>query len=366
MKRISSLYVHIPFCNNICSYCDFCKIFYNDKMVNDYLNVLIRELHDLKINHKLKTIYIGGGTPSSLNCDQLECLLSSLSEYLEDEYEFTIEVNPETVTEEKVKLFSKYAINRVSIGVESFDNNILNLLNRKHGYNEVYNCVCLLNQYKINNYSFDFIYGIKGQNIDVIKKDLNVAIELKPRHLSFYSLILEDNTLLKVNNYVEEDEDIVRSQYDYVYDFLKEKGYKRYEVSNFAIEGYESKHNLVYWNNEEYYAIGVGASSYVNGVRYTTSRNITNYLKNKIIKESFEVEREKEYIMLKLRLDKGFNLNEYKSIFCDDFLLKYSGVVEELKEKSLLKIENNYFKTTYEGMMLLDSILVKLMWGDEN
>jgi oxygen-independent coproporphyrinogen-3 oxidase len=199
----------------------------------------------------------------------------------------------------------------------------------------------------------------------MIKSDLEKVVKLNPKHLSFYSLILEDNTILKINKYKEKEEDEVRNEYDFIYSYLKENGYSRYEVSNFAIAGYECKHNLIYWNNEEYYAIGVSASSYVDGIRYTTNKNISKYIDGIIEKESFEVEKEAEYIMLKLRLDKGFDLNEYKCIFLDDFLLKYKCVVDEMIEKKLLIIDNNHLKTTYEGMMLLDNILVKLMWGDE-
>lgn len=363
---ISSLYVHIPFCNHICSYCDFCKMFYDDKICDKYIDVLLDELSKLNISHKLKTIYIGGGTPSSLTVNQLERILSNLYGYLDSEYEFTVEVNPDSLDENKVKVFSKYGVNRVSIGVQTFNGDILKFLNRNHSYEDVKRCVDILNKYNITNYSFDFIYGIKGQSFQILDEDLKKAIELRPKHLSFYSLILEDNTLLKINKYKEEDEDEVRNQYDFVYSKLKENGYYRYEVSNFSLEGYESKHNLVYWNNEEYYAIGVASSSYIDGVRYTTNRNISKYIQGDINKESYEVEKEKEYIMLKLRLDKGINLNEYKSIFYDDFLLKYRSVVEELLEKELVEIKNDNFKTTYEGMMLLDTILVKLMWGDEN
>lgn len=365
MRKINSLYVHIPFCNNICSYCDFCKMFYDDKICDKYIDVLLKELKDLNINHKFKTIYIGGGTPSSLKLSQLEKILSSLNEYLSGNYEFSVEVNPDSLDEEKIQLFSKYGVNRVSIGVQSFNRDILKLLNRNHTYEDVKRCVDILNKYNITNYSFDFIYGIKGQSIQILEEDLDKAIKLNPKHLSFYSLILEDNTLLKINKYMEEEEDEVRNQYDFVYSKLKDNEYYRYEVSNFAIKGYESKHNLVYWNNEEYYAIGVAASSYVDGVRYTTNRNISKYIKGDIDKEAYEVEKEKEYIMLKLRLEEGINLIEYKSIFCDDFLLKYESVVKDLLETRLIEIVNDNLKTTYEGMMLLDTILVKLMWGDE-
>ena len=361
MKKISSLYVHVPFCEHICSYCDFCKMYYKEEYADKYLDVLINELNNSNISNKLKTIYVGGGSPSCLNLQQLELLLKTLSSFLGEKYEFTIEVNPENIDEDKIKLFSKYGINRVSIGVQTFDENILQFLGRKHSYNDVKKCVELLNKYYINNYSFDFIYGIRGQSIKCIEKDLVLALDLNPKHLSFYSLILEDNTILKTNNYKEEDDDIVREQYDYIYSKLKDFKYNRYEVSNFSLKGYESKHNLVYWNNEEYYAIGVGASSYVEGYRYTCNKNIGKYLKGIIEKEKYSVEKEKEYIMLKLRLDKGLDLDEYKSIFFDDFLVKYKSIVEDLLKKRLLKIEENYLKTTYEGMMLLDSILIKFM-----
>ena len=360
MRKINSLYVHIPFCEHICSYCDFCKMFYNEKICDKYLNVLIDELENLKID-TLKTIFIGGGSPSSLNIRQLELLLSTLSKYLANGYEFSIEVNPENITEEKIKLFKKYGINRVSMGVQSFDDHVLSFLNRKHNFDDVKKCVDLLIKYGLVNYSFDFIYGIKDQSIDSISNDIDLAISLNPKHLSFYSLILEENTMLFINKYEEEDEDIVRNQYDLIYSKLKENGFNRYEISNFSIKGYECKHNLVYWNNEEYYALGVGASSYIDGIRYTTSKNITNYLKGIINKEKFDVEKDKEYIMLRLRLEEGINLLEYKSIFNKDFLLEYSSIINKYIGNGLLEIKDNFVKTTYEGMMLLNSILVEFM-----
>ena len=365
MSKISSLYVHIPFCEHICNYCDFCKMYYNERICDEYIDVLLKELENANIDNELKTIYIGGGSPSCLNVSQLERLLSALNTYLENEYEFSIEVNPENINEDKIKLLKKYGINRVSVGIQSFDEEILKLLGRKHCFNDVKRCIDLLNKYGIYNYSFDYIYGIKGQSIKSISRDLDLAISLNPKHLSLYSLILESNTVLSINKYKEEEEDKVREHYDYIYKKLKDNKYDRYEVSNFSLEKYECKHNLVYWNNLEYYAIGVGASSYVNGKRYTTSRNISNYLKNIINKEEYIVEKEEEYIMLKLRLDKGINLSEYKSIFCDDFLLKYKKVVDELIDNKLLEIDGCYLRTTYDGMLLLNNVLIKLMWGGE-
>lgn len=365
-KKINSLYIHIPFCEHICSYCDFCKMFYNEAICDTYIDVLLEEFKNLNLDHKLKTVYIGGGSPSCLNVNQLRKLLSAFSDFLDIDYEFSIEVNPENINEEKIKIFKEYGINRVSIGIQSFDEGILKFLGRKHCFDDVKNCVDLLNKYNITNYSFDFIYGIKNQSVDSINNDLYLAFNLKPKHLSFYSLILENNTILSVNKYKEEDEDVVRKHYDFIYDKLNNNDFNRYEVSNFCLKGYECKHNLVYWNNLEYYSIGVSSSCYVNGVRYTTSRNITNYLKGIIDKEKFEVEKEKEFIMLKLRLEEGINLVEYKSIFFKDFLVEYDEVVYKLIKNNMLEIENGYLKTTYNGMMLLDAILIDLMWGENS
>jgi len=217
MKKISSLYVHIPFCEHICNYCDFCKVFYNENICDKYLDVLLNELYSCKIDNKLKTIYIGGGSPSSLNNNQLERLLNSLHSYLDKDYEFSVEVNPENINEEKIELLKKYGVNRVSIGIQTFNKKIIEFLGRKHSYDDVKKCVKLLNDTGITNYSFDFIYGINEQAIENINTDLELAFSLKPKHLSLYSLILEDNTILKINKYKELDEDTVREHYDFIY-----------------------------------------------------------------------------------------------------------------------------------------------------
>jgi len=200
MKEVEAMYVHIPFCKSICSYCDFTKVFYSFLYENKYLDALFNEICS-ESPSLCKTIYIGGGTPSILSNPGLENLLKELNKYLSNDYEFTIEVNPETIDEEKVKLFAKYGINRVSIGVESFNDDILKILGRNHNLEDVKRCVQLLKKYNINNYSFDFIYGINGLEIKHIMHDFNYIDELEPKHLSFYSLILEDHTCLKVKGY---------------------------------------------------------------------------------------------------------------------------------------------------------------------
>lgn len=365
-NEIESMYIHIPFCNHICSYCDFTKFHYNQDFVNRYVEALFYEIYKNPPS-KVKTIFIGGGTPSSLDYENLEKVLSKLKNYLKIDGEFSIEVNPESIDEEKVKLFAKYGINRVSIGVQTFNENMLKVLNRKHSKEDVINCVELLNKYGISNYSFDFIYGISGQSISDIKKDIEFALTLNPKHFSFYSLTIEKHTNLYINKYPRLEDETVREMYDYIYKTLKDNNYNRYEVSNFCLEGYESRHNLTYWNNKEYYAYGVGSSSYVDGSRYKMSANLKAYMNKEFKKEETKVSKEDlefEYLMLKLRLDKGFNLLDYRNNFGEDFETKYKKEIEKLIEEKLVLIDDDNFKTTYEGMMLLDHVFLNLV-GDK-
>ena len=364
MSKVEAMYVHIPFCKNICSYCDFAKVFYSFSYEDKYLNSLFREIENNKPN-KCKTIYIGGGTPSVLSEQGLERLLFFLKQYLNDNYqEFTIEVNPETITEEKVKLFKNYGINRVSIGVQSFNDDILKLLGREHNYNDVRKCVELLNKYNLENYSFDFIYGVNGLTIEHIKKDLGYIDILKPKHLSFYSLILEDNTCLKVNKYNELDEDAVVEQYDFIYNELNKRGYIQYEVSNYCKRGFESKHNLVYWKNEQYYGFGLSAAGYLENYRYTNTKNLTKYLNgdvNRTIEQVTIEDQKVEFIMLGLRLNVGISLSEYKKRFNEDLLEIKKEEIECLLNDNLIKISGDILSTTYKGMLLLDVVILKLI-----
>lgn len=362
-KKVEAMYVHIPFCKSICSYCDFTKIIYSFSYEEKYLDSLFYEIETEKVN-LCKTIYIGGGTPSVLSLKGLEKLLSFLQKYLKEDYEFTIEVNPETIDEDKIKIFKKYGINRVSIGVESFNEDILTFLKRKHNYQDVKKCVELLNKYEIDNYSFDFIYGISTMNLAHLKKDFICIDELKPKHLSFYSLILEEHTCLKANNYKEADEDSVIEQYDYIYKQLKKRGYNQYEVSNYSLKGYESKHNLVYWKNKEYYGFGLGASGYVNRKRYINTKNMTRYLNRDYSREYEDIsidDYREEFIMLGLRLNEGINLDEYENLFKHNLLEVKRKEIEELVSNKLIKISKNKLLTTYQGMLLLDVVILKLI-----
>ncbi len=362
-NKPKSLYVHIPFCEHLCSYCNFIKIFYDEKIVDRYLDCLEKELNSYQIED-LDTIYIGGGTPSSLSLAQLDKLLQILSKIpLNDNYEYTIEANPENLTKDKILLLRKYGVNRISLGIQTFDEKIGKLLNRKHNFEMVKEVVKNLNMVGIDNYSFDFIYAVPFQTKEIIDKDIDLAFSLNPKHLSFYSLLIEENTLLYLQKYQEADDTIQRDFYDFIYEKLKENGFNRYEISNFAKPNYQSKHNLTYWLDKNYYAIGVSASGYIDNVRYTNTKNLTKYLANDNNKEINLISKEDkkfEYIMLNLRLDKGIDLKEYQDIFAEDLVKSKEKEIKELEKSDLVFIKENHLRTTYNGSLLLHLVIEKL------
>ncbi len=281
--KVSSVYIHIPFCKDICTYCDFCKFYYNEKYVDEYLIHLSQEIDLRYKNEEIKTLYIGGGTPTCLNLVQLEkllCLTKKLN--LSSECEFTIESNVD-LSLDKILLLKKYGVNRVSIGVQTIDDELIKYLNRKHDKNMVSEVICNLNNNGLSNINVDLIYGIEDESMEVLKRDLDFLVSLDIKHISTYSLIIEDNTILKNNGSVLIDEDLNSDMYFYIKKFLDHKGFVNYEFSNFSLDGYESKHNLVYWNNLFYYGFGAGASGYIDNIRYDNTKNLFNYLRGNYV-----------------------------------------------------------------------------------
>jgi len=358
---IDSLYVHIPFCSNICSYCDFCKLIYNDKFAFLYVEELKKEISSYKYG-PYKTIYIGGGTPSSLIEESLENLLSFLRPYLENNGEFTIEVNPENITLEKLQIMKKYGINRISIGMQTSSEEYLKLINRApfDVFLKAYN---LIREVGFSNVNIDLMYALPNESIEIVKKDLKTILELDPEHISTYSLILEENSVFSKKGFKEEDQDVQASQYELILSTLRDAGYRRYEVSNFAKKGRESRHNLTYWKDKEYVGCGLGASGFIGTKRYTNTRSLSTYLKGKYIETSEEVNFEesiKYFFLTNLRLDIGFSLDEFKQKFGFDFLEKYQSQYGKLYKENLLFKEDGWIKPTDKGILLLDRILVDL------
>lgn len=356
-----SIYIHIPFCSNICSYCDFSKMYYNEDYVDKYLLALEKEIKERYKNELVKTLYIGGGTPSSLNCNQLKKLFKILNIFnLTKDYEFTFEANIENLTEEKIKLLKENKVNRVSLGVQTFDKDNLLYLNRSHAKEDVFNIVKLLKENDITNINIDLIYAVDNIT-EKVKKDIDYFLELDIPHISCYSLIIEDNTLLKNKNTNYIDEDIEYEMYKYIEKKLEENNYIHYEISNYAKPGYESLHNKVYWNNEYYYGFGLSSVSFIENYRITNTKNLTKYLNNNYIKdkeyENIDLQIENE-IMLGLRKLKGINLNNFKTKYNKE-IEKIYNINKLLKEGYLIK-ENNYLKINKEYIYLSNSILLML------
>lgn len=359
---MKAAYIHIPFCSNICSYCDFAKVFYNKKWVLNYLNVLDYEIKSNYRGEVLDTIYIGGGTPSSLDLEELERLFQILSQFqVSSSLEYTIECNLENLTKEKILLFKKYGINRLSIGIQTFQDQFLNFLNRKKGDISL---IAFAKEIGISNINIDLIYALPNQTLDDLEKDLEAFLNLDITHISTYSLMIEPNTVLynkKVNSI---DEELDFNMYQLICDTLEKNGFKHYETSNFSKIGFESKHNLNYWHNKHYYGFGLGASGYIDNVRYTNTRSITKYLNYEFVQEKEMLTKQDEMtyeMILGLRKIEGVDLNH--------FYRKFNKQVEEvfdiidLIETKKLIIENGYMKINSDYLYVSNDILVRFV-GD--
>ena len=340
---MKSAYIHIPFCKTICSYCDFCKMFYNEELVDNYLSELEKEI---KTNYKgetLKTIYIGGGTPSSLNIKQLNKLLNIIKIFkLEKDYEFTVECNIENITKEKLELLYKNKVNRLSVGIQTFNEKYLKFLNRNHTKEEIKEKINLAKTIGFKNINIDLMYAFPDETLEELESDINEFLKLDIEHISTYSLIIEPHTKLYIDKIENIDEDLDRKMYDLICKKLNK--YNHYEISNFGKEGYESVHNLTYWNNENYYGFGLGASGYINNTRYDNTKNINEYLKGNYIKNkevlTKNIEIENEFI-LGLRKIKGINIEKFNKKY--DNIFKYDVVNRLLKQNKLKKDEKNIF-----------------------
>ena len=364
---MKNCYIHIPFCSKICSYCDFCKMFYNKKFVSDYLEALDREIYDVYRGEELETIYIGGGTPSSLDISELKKLFSTLEMFNRSKnLEFTIECNIENTDEEKIKLFSEVGINRISFGVESFNKKNLSLLERESSYEKVVELVKLCRKYGINNINVDLMYALPDEDVEVLRKDLEMIFSLDVEHIYTYSLIIENHTKLSINGIKNISEDLDSEMYDVICNEMKNHGYSHYEISNFCKKGYESRHNLCYWNNKSYYGFGLGASGYIDNRRYSNTRSLNEYIDGNIILEEDYLTDDDimEYeVILNLRKKEGISLNDfyskYEVNFSDVFDYKY------LVEKKLLILENNHLYIPEDKWYISNEIIVKLLEGEK-
>ena len=367
-KKPTSAYVHIPFCTQICYYCDFSKVFIKNQPVDSYLEHLLQEFHSYDIQ-KLRTLYIGGGTPTALSAPQLEVLLDGLTKNLDLSVleELTIEANPGDLDEDKIAVLKNSAVNRVSLGVQTFDDKMLKKIGRSHLENDIYENIDRLKLAGFDNISIDLIYALPGQTMEQVKDNVAKAIALDIPHMSLYSLILENHTVfmnrMRRGKLPLPKEEVEAEMFEYIIAELERAGFEHYEISNFSKSGFESRHNLMYWDNAEYYGIGAGASGYVNGVRYKNHGPIRHYLKaveegNARIHEEHLSLREQmeEEMFLGLRKKTGVSKARFEEKFGTSFENLYGQVVRDLCHQGLLQVEGQQIRMTKKGLFLGDTV----------
>lgn len=341
-KKVKSCYIHIPFCSHICSYCDFCKLLYEEKVVDNYLFALEKEIEENYHGEELETIYIGGGTPSSLTLKQLEFLFSLIDKLNRSpNYEFTIECNVENINLDKLTLFYQHGVNRISLGVESFQDNLLKRLFRPYTKQDIIEAVSLIRSVGFLNLNVDLMYALPGESLEDLKGDLTEILRLDVDHISTYSLMIEEHTFLYLQKVKPIAEELDEAMYQLINQVLAEQGFIHYEISNFAKKGKESRHNLTYWLNEAYYGFGLGASGFLGDVRYTNTKSIGKYGEGKFLsyseKLSDKTMRENELI-LGLRTYLGINKKKFierygkdlKEFYSIDKLLEKKWIIEEV------------------------------------
>ena len=363
-NNVKALYIHIPFCERLCDYCDFTKLQYFRSFAEPYIKTLKKEIESYQISQELDTIYIGGGTPTCLEDDLFEELLSFLFAYTKGVKEYTVECNPESLSQNKLAIMKRYGVNRLSIGVESTNDMILKSINRNHTYEDVQKAILNARKMGFDNINVDLILGLPNVTKSLLKKDIVNILSLNVEHISCYSLTVHENTVFAINGISEPDGDFARDLYDLVNKELENNGYIHYEVSNWSKPGRFSQHNMTYWKDEQYYGVGLGASGYVNKCRYTNTKSINAYLEGKFIQTSEEIslsEDEEYYIMLNMRTINGISYKDYYEKFNKDFLHARGRAIDYLVTEKLITKDEIGIKPTYEGMMVLDSVVLKLL-----
>ena len=369
MKELG-IYVHIPFCKRKCAYCDFISFSGKARLIEKYVEALKREINKCKIgkeDYMVKTIYFGGGTPSFIESKYIVEILEAIKEKfnISKNAEITIEINPGTVTEEKLKDYYEVGINRISFGLQSTNSQLLKLVGRIHSYSSFLEGYNLARKTGFKNINVDLMIGLPVQTLKDVQKDLSRIIELNPEHVSVYSLIVEEGTRIeeKIKNkelYLP-SEKLERKMYWEVKKKLEEAGYIHYEISNFAKAGYESKHNLSCWNQEEYLGFGLAAHSYFNNARYSNTDKFEEYFdlpeNSKIIHErQTDEDKQKEFMLLGLRKIEGVVISDFKNKFIENPIYLYRETLNKLVTQGLIEVDIDSIKLTNRGIDLANLV----------
>lgn len=382
-RKQIGLYIHIPFCKQKCSYCDFCSYANKESFIKRYIQCVLKEIIEVGNNNKIdfengkddlflvKTIYIGGGTPSLIDSKYIVQIIEDikLNFEIDEKAEITIEVNPGTVTLEKLEDYKRAGINRLSIGLQSTHEHLLKEIGRIHTYLDFLDTFRFAREAGFENINVDLMIGLPNQTLEEVKDSIEEIVSMEPEHISVYSLILEENTPLfkKVEEGLElPNEDLERKMYWAVKQTLEQNNYIHYEISNFAKKGYESKHNLDCWNQKEYIGFGVAAHSYTNGIRYSNIENLEQYIKNYeedkteenlVFHEKQDMEAmQKEYMLLGLRKIDGVSIQEFKIKFVANPVFLYHDKLEKLVNEELVEIDGDMIKLTNKGLDLANIV----------
>ena len=365
------IYIHIPFCKQKCYYCDFVSYCNKDNLIEKYIQAVKNEIQLQEIKTDIDTIYIGGGTPSYIEAKYIKEILEEIkTKNVSKEAEITIEVNPGTVTLDKLQEYKNCGINRLSIGLQSTQNNLLKTIGRIHNFEEFLETYKMARKVGFKNINVDLMLGLPNQKISDLKESLEKVLELKPEHISVYSLIVEENTpiadKIEKNELILPEEETERNMYWYVKNTLELNGFHHYEISNFAKKGFESKHNLNCWEQQEYIGIGTSAHSYVENVRYSNTENLEKYIdnieqgtpeNNKIIHEvQNENDKKKEFMLLGLRKIDGIKISEFKKAFGDNPIYLFRNELKKLSDEELIEIDDDIIRLTNKGINLANLV----------
>lgn len=361
-----SIYIHIPFCRNICHYCDFNKVFLQGQPVDEYIEALLIEMEHAACRYdwqEIETVYIGGGTPTALNLGQLEKILQALHKTFHIKkslQEFTVEANPGDVTKEQLQLLSDYGVNRLSIGAQTFHDEMLKKLGRTHTADDIRRTVELIRSVGLNNISLDLMFGLPNETPEMFQTSLFKALTLPVKHISAYAFMLEERTVFyhewSKGKLVLPEEGDVANMYERLCEELEKHGFVQYEISNFSKENFASLHNLTYWNNEEYFGFGAGAHAYVQGMRTANVKAVNKYIK--LIREKKEAFVEKHFVTEKERMEEEMflGLRKVNGVSRKKFLQKFQKDVFDVYGKQLKNlVERGYVEVDNESLRLKKS-----------
>lgn len=359
---VDAIYIHIPFCVKKCDYCDFLSFKSTNEERKKYVDFILKEI-DLYPKYNYDTVYFGGGTPSLLEPDDIKKILSKLN--INKDAEVTLEANPKTVDYEKLKGFKEAGINRLSMGIQSFNEKFLKKLGRLHNSSEGEEAYFTARKAGFNNISLDLMFSLPDQTLEEVKEDLEKMISLSPEHFSIYSLIWEPDTKffekLEKGEYEETDNDLEASMYEMIIDYSKKMGYKHYEISNFTKEGKEARHNSKYWRNEEYVGIGLGASGYINGTRYKNKMKFTDYYDSILVGEKPILETEEVNNEMKEEYRHILGLRLLEEGITPSLDEKYIKIYKELESDGFIEKKSEKYILTRKGTFLANDVFEKLI-----